>query len=93
MIEYLLIAVAFATMMQIRYTFEVLGTIKEMCILLDITMKEVNFSPTFFSVGFFIFNIIFMPIILFYVFIAPRETVIKDMAKAILKSYFKLEEK
>jgi len=93
MIEYLLIAIAFAIMMHIRYIMEVLTIIQDTRILLDIEHEKNPFTPKIFSFVFFIVSAIFMPILAIYTILIKREEVLKDISSAILKSYFQLEEK
>ncbi len=93
MVMYLVIAIAFAIVIQIRYVFEVLGTVKELQIMLDIEHEKATFNPTLFSIVYFIINCLFMPAMAIYILCVNRNQVIKDLTTAIMKSYFKLEEK
>ena len=77
--------------MQINYTTEVLRNIKDIQTLLII--EDTAFNPVGFSITFFIYCAIFMPFLAMYVFVIPREEIIKDLSGAILKSYFKLDDK
>jgi len=91
MVEYIIIAIAFAIMVHFRYIAEVLQMVNLTKNLLDI--KHTNFSPVLFSITFLVFTTIFMPILFIYIFTASRDIVLKDVTSAIIKSYFHLEEK
>jgi len=93
MIEYLIIAIAFAIMVHFRYIMEVLGIINATRIILDIEHEKNPFTPKLFSFVFFIVCTITMPFMVFYILLIDREQVLKDISGAILKSYFQLEEK
>lgn len=93
MVEYLLIAVAFATMMHFRYIMEVFKIVEDLRVHLDIEHEKNPFTPKLFAFVFFIVSAIFMPIVALYTVIVEREEVLKDISGAILKSYFRLEEK
>lgn len=93
MIEYLLIAIAFAIMMHVRYIMEVLVIVEALRFHLDIDKEKNPFTPKLFSLVFFIVSTIFMPILVLYTVLVQREEVLKDISGAVLKSYFQLEEK
>lgn len=93
MIEYLLIAIAFAIMIHVRYIHDVLKSVADLRILLDIEHEENPFTPVIFSCMFFIIVTIFMPVMAYYTMIVSRQEVIKEITSTIMKSYFKLEEK
>jgi len=93
MITYILIAISFGIVYHIRYTMEILRTIEDLILLLIIEEDEHNYKPAIFGLVLFLFNTIFMPIIFFYIHSVGREIVIKDVTGAVMKSYFKLQEK
>lgn len=93
MLEYFIIAIAFAIMLQFNYIREVLAIVRDSLILLDIENEETNYSPVTFAITFFAFSALLMPVMFLYIFSVDRNTVLKEISGAILKSYFQLEEK
>jgi hypothetical protein len=93
MIEYILLAIAFAIMIHIRYVHESLIIVKDFKNLMDITNEDTNYSPVLFSLAFFMYSAVFAPVIAFYIFTSERMDVVKDISNSIIKSYFQLEEK
>lgn len=93
MIEYTILAIAFAIMVHIRYVHESLTIIKGAVDILGVDYHASHYSPVFFSIGFFLYSMIFAPIIAFYIFTSERDDVISDIATTVIKSYFQLEEK
>jgi len=93
MIEYLIVAIAFAIMVHFRYIHEVLAIVKDLRFHLDIENESTNWNPIVFSIVFFIVNTVSMPLMIFYIFAVERAEILKDISGAIIKSYFQLEEK
>ena len=93
MVEYLIIAIAFAIMVHFRYIMESLSIVQDLLFHLDIEKEKTSFSPILFSIVFLVLCIITMPIMIMYIFREKREEILKDISGTILKAFFQLEEK
>lgn len=80
-------------MIHIRYIREVLEVIQDLRVALDIEDEPNPFHPHLFSLAFFGFASITMPVMALYIFGVERKQAVKDISHAIIKSYFQLEEK
>jgi len=93
MIEYAIAAIAFAIMMQVNYIFEITKIVQDIRVLLNIEDEPNPFNPIGFSLVFFLYSTVFMPFVAVYILMCSKERVLRDISGAIMKSYFRLEEK
>ena len=93
MIEYLIIAISFAIVVHISYMLEALATIRDVITLLCLEEEPSSWNPVIFSIIFFIFSIVTMPIMAIVVAIEGKQKFVELISTSVLKGYFNLTEK
>ena len=91
MVEYILIAISFAIVVQVRYLFEVNAMVKDMIVVLELENESYKFSPIVFNIVWFILSTIAMPLMALIILSNTKDDIVKDISTRIMERYFDVD--
>lgn len=90
---YFIAAFSFTIMYTWRYSYEVMQSVVQTLVILDINYSEYKWSPSAFMITSTVISFFLMPLVAVNIFSASRFEVIKAMTSSILVDSFGLTEK